>query len=75
MVSQGLIPTELDEFFQRRGISLQVAAVLMIHFGLLVIVFPDFVALLVGAYLVLAGIVTLLGYIRKPPSATRPEDG
>ncbi len=74
-MSQGLIPTELHKFFQRRGISLQVAAVLMILFGLLIIVFPGLVALLVGLYLVLAGIVTLLGYIWKPPSAPRPEDG
>lgn len=74
-MAQGLIPSELQKFFQRRGISLQVAAVLMILFGLLIIVFTDLVAYLVGAYLVLAGIVTLLGYIWKPPSAPRAEEG
>lgn len=68
-----LIPNELRAFFQRRGISLQVAAVLMIVFGLLIIVFPGLVGILVGLYLVLAGVVTLLGYIGKPPSAPQPE--
>lgn len=72
-VAQGLIPSELHAFFQRRGISLQVAAVLMIVFGILIIVFPDLVGILVGLYLVLAGVVTLLGYIWKPPTTPQPE--
>ncbi|MFQ5907432.1 MAG: hypothetical protein ACE5JE_01190 [Thermoplasmata archaeon] len=62
-------------FFQRRGVSLQVAAVLMIIFGLLIIVLPDLVGILVGLYLIIAGVVTLLGYVGKPPSAPQPEGG
>lgn len=72
-MASDLIPTELRGFFQRRGISLQVVAVLMIIFGLLIIVLPDLVGILVGLYLVVAGAVTLFGYIRKPPSAPQPE--
>lgn len=74
-MNQGLIPGELRVFFQRRGISLQVAAVLMIIFGILIIVFPGLVGILVGSYLVLAGVVTLLGYIWKPPSTLQPDSG
>lgn len=70
---QGLIPTELHDFFRRRGISIQVAAVLMIVFGVLIILFPGLVALLVGLYLIFAGVVTLLGYIWKPPGASQAE--
>ncbi len=66
-ISQGLIPTELQAFFRRRGVSVQVAAVLMIVFGVLIIVYPGLVALLVGLYLIFAGAITLLGYIWKPP--------
>ncbi|MEE9592316.1 MAG: DUF3096 domain-containing protein [Thermoplasmata archaeon] len=74
-MASDLIPNELRAFFQRRGISLQVVAVLMIVFGLLIIVLPDLVGILVGLYLVVAGAVTLLGYIRKPPIAPQPEGG
>ncbi len=72
-MNEGLIPTELRQFFLRRGVSVQVAAVLMIVFGLLVIVFPGLVAILVGVYLILAGVVTLLGYIWKPPAPPSAE--
>lgn len=47
----------------------------MIIFGLLIIVLPDLVGILVGLYLIIAGVVTLLGYVGKPPSAPQPEGG
>ena len=66
MASKGLIPKELRGVFRRMGISLEIAAALMILFGILIIVFRALVALLVGLYLVVAGIVTLLGQIGGP---------
>ncbi len=65
-MSGGLIPSELKTFFRRRGISLEIAALLMVLFGVLIIVFPSLVALLVGSYLVVAGIITLLGHVIWP---------
>lgn len=65
-MSGGLVPAELQGFFRRRGVSLEIAALLMILFGVLVIVFRDFVWLLVGLYLIVAGIITLLGHVSGP---------
>lgn len=66
-----LVPSEVQAFLKRRGISLEVAALLMILFGALIIAFPFSVALLVGLYLIAAGIVTLVGHLMKP-GATPP---
>ncbi len=68
-MNKGLIPSEMKEFLRRRGISLEVAALLMILFGVLIIVFPGLVAILIGAYLIAAGIVTLLGHVIWPGRA------
>ncbi len=73
MVSEGLIPRELRGVFRRMGISLEIAAALMILFGILISIFPALVALLVGLYLVVAGIVTLLGHIGGPKREERTE--
>lgn len=68
-MDEGLVPSEVQSFFKRRGISLEIAAVLMILFGILIIVFPWLVAILVGLYLIVAGIVMLLGHWGKPKVA------
>ncbi|MFQ6012548.1 MAG: hypothetical protein ACE5LS_02765 [Thermoplasmata archaeon] len=60
------MPAEIQGFFRRRGISLEIAALLMILFGMLIIVFPELVAVLVGLYLIVAGVVTLLGHLSVP---------
>ncbi len=65
-MSGGLIPSELKVFLRRRGISLEIAAALMIVFGLVIILFPALVAILIGVYLIIAGIVTLLGRVIWP---------
>ena len=70
-MDEGLMPSEVQAFFRRRGISLEVAALLMILFGALIIAFPGLVALLVGLYLIVAGVVTLVGHLRKPGATPR----
>ncbi|MFQ5871462.1 MAG: hypothetical protein ACE5IB_04825, partial [Candidatus Geothermarchaeales archaeon] len=65
-MTEGLIPGELRVFLRRRGISIEIAALLMIVFGVLIIIIPDLVALLVGSYLVVAGLITLVGHIGRP---------
>ncbi len=61
-----LFPKELTGLFRRMGLSVEIAAILMILFGALVIVFPDLVAILVGLYLIVAGVVMLVGHIGQP---------
>lgn len=65
-MSGRLIPNELKVFLRRRGISLEIAAALMIVFGLIIILFPTLVAILIGVYLIVAGVVTLLGHVIWP---------
>ncbi len=65
-MSGTLIPDEMKVFLKRRGISLEIAAALMIVFGLVIILFPALVAILIGVYLIVAGIVTLLGRVFWP---------
>lgn len=67
----GLVPAELQGLFRRRGISLEIAALLMILFGVLVIVFRDLVWLIVGLYLIVAGMITLLGHVGGPERGPR----
>ncbi len=69
-MDKGLVPSEVQAFLKRRGISLEVAALLMILFGVLIIAFPSLVALLVGLYLIVAGVVTLVGHLMKPRNPT-----
>ncbi|HEV8594636.1 MAG TPA: hypothetical protein VGR51_03810 [Thermoplasmata archaeon] len=60
---------EAQGFFRRLGITGQVAAVLMIGFGLLIIAMPGLVVWLLGLYLILAGAVQLAGHIGGPKRA------
>ncbi len=50
------------------GISCEIAAVVMVVFGVLVIVFPALIAWLVGLFLMVAGVVTLAGRAGSPPT-------
>ncbi len=45
------------------GITGMVAAVLMIVFGILVIAFQALIAWIIGLYLIITGIVNLIGHI------------
>jgi len=60
---------EAQGFFRRLGITGQVAAVLMIGFGLLIIIMPLLVVWLLGLYLILAGVVQLAGHLGAPKRA------
>jgi uncharacterized membrane protein HdeD (DUF308 family) len=62
----GPISGEAQRLFRRMGISGEIAAVLLILFGILIIVFPALIVWLVGAYLIVAGLITLAGHARGP---------
>ena len=50
-----------ERVLKRFGFTGTLAAVLMIIFGILVIIFPDLIAWIVGLYLIITGIVHLIG--------------
>lgn len=59
---------EAQGFFRRIGITGQLAGILMVIFGIMVIVFPLLIAWLIGLYLIVAGILQLAGHVRAPPA-------
>ena len=52
-----------EKMLEKLGITGMVAAVLTIVFGILVIVFPDLIAWLVGIYLIVVGLIDLIGHL------------
>ena len=52
-----------EKMLKRIGFTGLTAAVLMIVFGALVIAFPHLISWLVGIYLIVVGVVNLLGYM------------
>jgi len=58
-----LVEIDPEKILKRFGLTGILAAVLMIIFGILVIVFPDLVAWIIGLYLIIVGIINLIGSI------------
>ena len=54
----------MDKGLKRLGVTVSkpILALITILFGILVIVFPDLLAILVGVYLLIQGILLLLDY-------------
>lgn len=52
-----------EEILKRMGITGLMASVLMIIFGVLVIAFPNLVAWIIGIYLIVVGLVNLIGQV------------
>jgi len=54
-----------EKMLKKMGITGLTAAVLMIIFGVLVIAFPHLVSWLIGIYLIVVGIVNLIGHVQS----------
>ena len=54
----------MDKGLKRFGVTVSkpILALIAIFFGLLVIIFPEFLALLVGLYFIIQGILLLIDY-------------
>ncbi len=57
--------TPPEKMLKNMGFTGLTAAILMIVFGVLVIAFPNLIAWLVGIYLIVVGLVNLVGEIQK----------
>lgn len=55
--------TPPEKILKRMGVTGAAAAVLMIIFGVLVISFPNLISWLVGIYLIVVGLMNLVGCI------------
>lgn len=68
----------VDGAVRRLGLGTEVAAILMILFGVLIIVFPALVAWILGLLLVLVGVVLLVSHFdarrQAAPAPAAPRD-
>lgn len=60
-----MVETDITKVMEKFGITGMVAAVLMIIFGVLVIVFPNLIAWIVGLYLIIVGAINLFAYFQS----------
>jgi hypothetical protein len=65
-----LLKKEVDKIFRKIGISGQIAAIVMIAFGIIVILFPDLISWLIGIFLIILGLITLIGTMPKGPAGS-----
>lgn len=66
----------VDGAVRRMGLATEVAAILMVLFGVLIIVFPALVAWILGLLLVLVGVVLLVSHLdaRRHSAPAPPPD-
>jgi uncharacterized membrane protein HdeD (DUF308 family) len=57
------VDINVEKMLAKVGITGMVAAVLMIIFGILVIAFQALIAWIIGLYLIVVGLVNLIGHI------------
>ena len=60
-----MVETDVDELLAGFGVTGAAAALITIVFGILVIVLPDLIALLVGVYLIIHGLIRLMEHLEK----------
>jgi uncharacterized membrane protein HdeD (DUF308 family) len=72
-----MVEADVESVLAKFGITGMVAAIIMIVFGILVIIFPHLIAWIVGLYLIVVGLINLMGHFQttqsRPPMA-RPVD-
>jgi uncharacterized membrane protein HdeD (DUF308 family) len=76
-----MVEADVEKLLAKYGVTGMVAAIIMIIFGVLVILIPALIAYLIGAYLIIVGLINLIQYLQttqaqqqqRPPMA-RPVD-
>lgn len=58
-----MVEMNVEKMLAKVGVTGMVAAILMIIFGILVILFPGLIAWIIGIYLIVVGLVNLVGHI------------
>lgn len=58
-----MVEVNVEKMLAKVGVTGIVAAILMIIFGILVIAFPTLIAWIIGLYLIVVGLVNLVGHI------------
>jgi uncharacterized membrane protein HdeD (DUF308 family) len=68
-----MVEADPQKLLAKYGVTGQIAAILMIIFGVLVIIFPGLIAWIIGLYLILVGLINLIGHIQTTQGTSRPK--
>ena len=61
-MAENVIDDTMGKVFGKLGITGILTAVIMIVFGVVVIVWPDSIAWIIGLYLIIVGVIQVIGY-------------
>jgi len=62
-MAENVIDNTMGKVFGMLGITGILTAILMIVFGVVVIMWPDSIAWIIGLYLIIVGVIQAIGYI------------
>lgn len=65
-----MVDADVEKMLKKFGLTGMIAAIVMIVFGVLVIVMPKLIAWIIGLYLIIHGVIELLGHLGANKAAT-----
>ena len=69
---ENVIDQTVGKIFGKLGITGLATAILMIVFGILIIIFQWLIPWLIGLYLIIVGVINLVGYIPALTAKSQP---
>jgi uncharacterized membrane protein HdeD (DUF308 family) len=69
-----MVEADPQKLLAKFGITGMVAAIFMIIFGVLVILFPSLIAWIVGLYLIIVGLINLIGHVSTTQSSQQQRE-
>jgi len=67
-----MVDADVEKMLKKFGLTGMIAAIVMIVFGVLVIAMPNLIAWIIGLYLIIHGVIELLGHL-DTNKATAPQ--
>jgi uncharacterized membrane protein HdeD (DUF308 family) len=61
-MAENIVDNTMGKIFGMLGITGILTAILMILFGVVIIIWPDSVAIIIGVYLIIVGGIQMFGY-------------
>jgi len=58
-----MVDADVEKMLKKFGLTGMIAAIVMIVFGVLVIAMPSLIAWIIGLYLIIHGVIELLGHL------------
>jgi len=64
-----MVEADPEKMLAKMGMTGQVAAIVMIIFGILILIWNDLVAVFIGLYLLIVGFINLMGHMNSSQPA------